>query len=115
MKTAILLLCAFAAACALSSCGYNDGTPYDYTTHDGGTFTSSTPWGYASYRTCSAPSSHCSLGSRCAACCCLPRNCTPVRVKTWTQEHVGVSRYPTTWGAPMTMTVTVTTRTALPY
>lgn len=41
------------------------------------------------------------------SCCCQHRSCTPVRMQTWTSRQV--SRHPTTWGAPVTVTVTVTT------
>ena len=55
------------------------------------------------------------LGTRCAACSCQPLTCTPTaRVRTRTDRYVGVSRYPSTWGAPETMNVTVTTWTWMP-
>ena len=104
MKPFCFLVGVFAVVCVFASCSYDDGTTTPYT------HTGSTSSVYYSGGSCGRMCSP--LGVHCAACSSQTRNCAPTaRVRTRTDQYVGVSRYPSTWGAPETMTVTVSTCT----
>lgn len=113
MKTpCCLLVGALAVACTLSSCVYDDGSrpvtaPYTYSKTVSDRITCGN--GVRCGSTCATH------GRACAACACAVPSCAPVRVQSQTEEWVGVSRYPTTWGAPEITTLTLTTRTWLPW
>ncbi|MDP1591205.1 MAG: hypothetical protein Q8M07_25850 [Prosthecobacter sp.] len=104
MKTPCLLVGALTAASALASCVCGAGTSCHY---QGSRYSNTTPChGHVLCDRRCPPQ-----GTRCATCACPTQSCVHARVRTRTDWYEGVSRYPSTWGAPETTTVTTTTYT----